>query len=218
MIVEIKATKRDTKGKAVESLRMEGKMPAVVYGPKQEALSITLNQREFSDTLMKAGESTVLSLSIDGEPHNVLIHEVDSDPVTGKARHADFYAIVKGQKVQVSIPLEFIGESTAVKGGANLVKTMHEIEVEADPMNLPQKLNVDISLLNAVGDQIVAQQISLPDGVTLVTGQDEVVATILEAKEETEETIVAPDLTSIELSEERGKKPGEESTEEPPKE
>jgi len=205
MITELKAAKRTKTGKQVAALRAEGTMPAVVYGPKQEAMSVEVSLKDFGKVLEKAGESTVVNLSIDGEGHNVLIHEVDRDPITDMPRHADFYAIVKGQKVTVHIPLVFIGESVAVKEGANLVKALHEIEVEADPMNLPHELTADISLLSAIGMQITARDIALPAGVTLVTDADEVVATILEAKEEVIEEVVAPDMAAIGDAVKRGK-------------
>lgn len=211
--MEIKAAKRGVSGKGVQALRKDGLMPAVIYGPKQEALPVEVNQREFAKVLEKAGESTVINLSVDGESHNVLIHEVDYDPVTSVARHADFYAIVKGQKVKVDIELEFVGESLAVKQGGNLVKALHELEVEADPMNLPHDLKVDISALAELNSHILAKDIVLPAGVSLVTGGDEVVATVVEAKEEEVVPVAAPDMTAIETSVERGKKEEEAAAE-----
>jgi large subunit ribosomal protein L25 len=205
MIVELKAAKRGVSGKGVQALRAEGKMPGIVYGPKQDALPVEMELRDFSKILKEAGESTVVNLTVDGAEHPVLIHEVDLDPVTNVPRHADFYAIVKGQKVRVNIPLEFVGESAAVKAGANLVKALHELEVEADPMSLPHKLEVDISALAELNAQILAGAVSLPADVTLVTGADEVVATAVAAKEEVEEPAVGPDMTAIGISEERGK-------------
>ena len=206
MVIELKAAKRSVSGKGVQALRKDGLIPSIVYGPKQEALPVEMNLREFTKVLEKAGESTVINLSVDGEGHNVLIHEVDVDPVTSVPRHADFYAIVKGQKVKVDIELEFVGESLAVKQGGNLVKALHELEVEADPMNLPHDLKVDISALAEINSHILAKDIALPAGVTLVTGGDEVVATVVEAKEEEVVPVTAPDMTAIETSVERGKK------------
>lgn len=213
MVIEIKAVKRGVSGKGVQALRKDGLMPAVVYGPKQEATPIEMNQREFAKALDKAGESTVISLSVDGEAHNVLIHDVDYDPVTNVARHADFYAIVKGQKVTVEIPLTFVGESPAVKQGGNLVKALHEIEIEADPMSLPHELTVDISSLVEMNSHIVAKDIVLPAGVSLVTAEDEVVATVVLAKEEEEAPVAGPDMSAIETSVERGKKEEEAAAE-----
>lgn len=202
----LKAAKRTTLGKGVSELRAGGDMPAVVYGPKQESLSITVNQREFEKVFKTAGESTVVTLNVDGDEINTLIHEVDFDPVRSTARHADFFAIVKGQKVQVMIPLEFVGESAAVKAGANLVKTLYEIEVEADPMNLPHNFEIDISVLAEVGAQITAGDIKMPTGVELVTNPEDVVALTAEAKEEELDTpVVGPDMEAIGDSEKRGK-------------
>jgi large subunit ribosomal protein L25 len=138
-----------------------------------------------------------------------LIHEVDRDPVTNQPRHADFYALEKGKKVEVAIPLSFIGESAAVKAGASLVKVMHELEIEADASKLPHELEIDISTLAAVGDQIHVKDIKLPSGVTTPIDGEEVVALIQEVEVE-EESAPAPDMASIEV-EQKGK--GEEEGE-----
>lgn len=210
MVVELKAMKRSVYGKGVRALREDGRIPAVVYGPKQKATSIELSLKDFTKALQAAGESSVVALSIDGEAHNVLVHDVDRDPITSVPRHADFYAIVKGQKVKIEVSLSFIGEAPAVKElGANLIKALHALEVEADPMNLPRELTVDVSGLSALDMRIIAKDIALPDGVTLVTKPDDVVVTVVEAVEE-KEPEPAPDIATIEISEERGKKPGEE--------
>lgn len=205
--MELSATKRSTTGKGVRALREEGKMPAVVYGPKQTATAIEVGLKDFSKALESAGESTVIQLMVDGIEHNVLIHDIDRDPITNTPRHADFYAIVKGQKVEVAVPLEFTGVAPAVKElNANLVKALREIEVSADPMNLPHEIIVDVSGLDVLDKQILAKDLSLPAGVTLVTGEDEVVATVVAAEEEKEEIVAALDMSTIGISEERGKK------------
>ncbi len=205
------AEARTKTGHGLDSLRAAGQMPAVVYGPKHESESIAVNVREFGKVLKAAGESAVVTLNIGGKEVPTLIHEVDLDPLTHAPRHADFYAIVKGQKVSVNIPLVFTGESAAVKAGANLVKVLHEIEVEADPMSLPHELSVDIAALANVDDQILAKDISLPAGVELKTGDDEVIALAAVAVEEDLSAPVAgPDMAAIGDSVEKGKKEDEE--------
>jgi len=214
--MELTATKRTVTGKAVETLRKAGKIPAVVYGAKDEAFSIELSARDFANVLKDAGESTVIQLSIDGSEKNVLIHDVDYDPITNQPRHADFYAVQKGQKVEVSIPLEFVGVAPVIKElGANVVKVLHEIEVEADAMSLPHELTVDVSSLTTVDSHISAKDIVLPTGVTLVTDPEEVVAIVAMPEEEPEEPVAAPDMASIGISEERGKKEEEAAPSEP---
>jgi large subunit ribosomal protein L25 len=197
------ATKRTVFGKAAKSLKDEGVVPAIVYGPKQEPVAVALSAREFDRVLKTAGESSVIDLTGLGAPMQVLIHEVDRDPVTNVPRHADLYAIEKGAKVEVAVPLDFIGESAAVKAGANLVKVMHELEIEAAPADLPHDIKVDISLLAAVDDQIHVRDLALPKGVEAKVDGDEVVALAQEVKEESEEAAPA-DLSSIEV-EKKGK-------------
>ncbi len=197
--------KRESTGAKAPVLRRAGKLPAVVYGPHQKAISIMIDGRVFDKVLKQAGESSVVLLSgLEGGDLPTLIHEVDLDPVTNRPRHIDFYAVTKGEKVDVSVELEFIGESPAVKAGMNIVKVLHEIEVEADPMNLPQSITVDISSLVNVGDQIHVRDLVLPHGVELMTEPDEVVILVQEVEIEKVEEVPAVDLASIEV-EKKGK-------------
>lgn len=202
----LQVTKREEGGPKAGALRRSGALPAVVYGAHQAATAITIDARAFGKALAAAGESTIVSLEGLGASLPTLIHEVDLDPVTHEPRHIDFYAVTKGQKVQVAVPLEYVGESPAVKAGANMVKVLHELEIEADPINLPHEIEVDISTLANVGDQIHARDLVLPAGVALMLEPEEVVALIQEVVEEVAEE--APvDLSVIEV-EQKGKEEG----------
>ncbi|OGG48122.1 hypothetical protein A2761_00615, partial [Candidatus Kaiserbacteria bacterium RIFCSPHIGHO2_01_FULL_51_33] len=149
---------------------------------------------------------SVISLSGVGEEKEALIHDVDFEPITGEPRHADFYIIEKGRKVQVKVPLNFIGIAPAVKEmGGILVKVIHEVEVEAIPKDLPHEIEVNISKLENFESKIEVKDITVPTGVKILAKPDEVVALVSEAKEE--ELEVAPeavDLSAIEV-EKRGK-------------
>ena len=204
-MLTLKVEKRKENGASAPVLRRAG-YPGVVYGAHHTATPIAISAIAFGKVLREAGEATIVSLAGLGEPLPTLIHEVDLDPITNQPRHVDFYAVTKGEKVEVHIPLEFIGVSAAVEAGANLVKVMHELEVEADPMNLPHDIKVDISVLKALGDKIHASDLILPKDITLVTPAEEVVALVQEVVEEKEEEIVAPvaDIASIEV-EKKGK-------------
>jgi large subunit ribosomal protein L25 len=129
--------------------------------------------------------------------------------VTNVPRHADFYAIEKGAKIEVAVPLVFVGEAPAEKAGANIVKVMHEVEIEADAAHLPHDIQVDISGLAAIDDQIHAKDLVLPSGVALKTDGDEVIALAQEVKEEVEEAPAAVDMGAIEV-EKKGKEEGAE--------
>jgi len=117
----------------------------------------------------KAGESSVIILSDGTNEHEALIHEIDIHPVTGVPRHADFYVIEKGKKIQVKVPLEFIGVSPAVKDlGGILVKVLRELEIEAAAKDLPHDLKVDISALKELTSTIHVSDLKIPAGVTVV--------------------------------------------------
>lgn len=199
------------KGAGMGALRRAGSIPAVVYGAHQESTPITIPAVAFEKVLREAGEATIVSLAGLGAPLPTLIHDVDRDPLTNRPRHVDFYAVTKGEKVEVAIPLTFEGESPAVEAGANLVKVLHEIEVEADPMNLPHGVIVDLSLLKAIDDRICAKDLKLPAGVTLVTEPEEVVALVQEVVEEKVEEVPA-DISAIEV-EKKGKEEEAPATE-----
>ncbi|MCI0597559.1 50S ribosomal protein L25 [Candidatus Parcubacteria bacterium] len=212
MTITVAASKREETGKRAKRLALPDALSAVVYGPKQEATPITVSLRTFQKVLKEAGESSVLELTGLGAPLQVLIHDVDHDPVTNIPRHADFYAIEKGAKVEVAVPLVFVGESPAVKGGASLVKVLHELEVEAAPADLPHELTVDISILANVGDQIHVGALSIPKGVEVKAEPDQVVALIQEVAVEEETAAPAPDMAAIEV-EKKGKEEGGEEAE-----
>jgi large subunit ribosomal protein L25 len=206
---KLKVEKRDLK-ENVAVLRKSGQMPAVFYGPKDPSTPIKVSLIDFKKAWKTAGESTVVVLEGDGIDADVLIHQVDLDPVTDIAIHADFYAIEKGKKLSVDVPLVFIGVSPAVKDlGAVLVKVAHEVEIEALPKDLPHTLEVDIAGLVTFDSVLTAADIKLPEGVTLVVKPEEVIASVYEPKEEVIEAPV--DLAAIEV-EKKGKevKEGEE--------
>lgn len=182
----LKVEARDAK-RSADAVRSAGLLPAVVYGAKQEATPISVPLSEFERLFRAAGETTVVVLSGLGDEKETLIHDVQFHPVTGLPLHADFYALEKGKKIEINIPLEFVGQAPAEKAGHIIVKALHEIEIEVSAAELPHSLPVDLSTLENVGDHIVASQIKLPASATLLTGPDEIVVSITEFKEEKEE-------------------------------
>lgn len=190
-----------------ENLRKEGIIPAVFYGKKQASQPIAVQRSEFIKVWKAVGESGVVSLVGPHGTVDALIHEVDADPVTEIPRHADFYVFEKGKKIEVNIPLVFVGVSPAVKDlSGNLVKVMHELAIEASPENLPHEIEVDISTLTTFDSVILAKDITLPKGVSLAANEDEVVASVSAPRgDEPEEPAVAPDLSAIEVVK-KGKK------------
>lgn len=213
-MLTLKASLRD-KTVQPEHIRKTGDIPAVFYGKKEASTPISIAQTDFLKVWKEAGESTIVTLETPSGTKESLIHDVDFDPITGAPRHADFYVFEKGHKVEVELPIEFEGVSPAVKDlGGVLVKVLHELKVEAEPKNLPPHLIIDISVLANIGDQILAKDLRLPEGVSLEEQPEEVVALVAAPREEKEEESAPIDLSSIEV-EEKGKKEEEgESTSE----
>jgi large subunit ribosomal protein L25 len=193
-------------GAKLGSLRASGKIPAVMYGPKNPSETVVVNEIEFIKAFRQAGESTVIVANLDGAEHETLVHDLDLEPVSGKIRHIDFLVLEKGKKITLHVPLEYVGDSAAVKAGGLLVKVLHEIEIEAMPKDLPHNIEVDISALVTLESQIKAGDLKLPAGVELKTDAEEIIAIVSAAKEETEEVSAPVDLSAIELSEKKGKK------------
>lgn len=203
----IKVTKRD-EGVKLMVLRKSGKIPAVFYGMGKKTTSISIPNIEFKKVWREAGESSTVKVEMEGNKDdiNVLIHEVQVDPVTSEPIHVDFLVIDMKKKIRVKIPLVFEGVSNAVKTGiGNLVKVLHEVEIEALPADLPQKLSVDISKLETLENTIVVSDIKLPAGVVAITNGTDIVVSVVAQVEEKEEVVVAPDLSAIEV-EKKGKK------------
>ncbi|MEK7514480.1 MAG: 50S ribosomal protein L25 [Patescibacteria group bacterium] len=210
-MLTLEVTERSAKD-SLSQLRSKGLMPAVFYGKKTPSTSISVPQRTFIKLWKKAGESTVVSLKTQKGELLVLVHDVDLDPVTDIPRHADFYVFEKGDKIKVKVPIEFIGSSPAVKElGGVLIKVLYDLEIEAEPTNLPHHIEIDISSLTTFGSHITAKDITLPEGVFLAVSPDDVIVSVTEPKEEkVEETLM--DITDIEV-EKKGKEPtAEEGT------
>ncbi len=207
---KLTATKR-SKAEKLVTVRNNGMVPAVVYGAHVENTIISVPSVDFIKVFRVAGESSPVQLAIDGINVDVLIHDVQIDPLKGFPLHIDFLAVDMNKEVTVSIPLEFTGVAPSEKAGlGSLVKVLHEVEVSALPKDLPHTIVVDISTLVTLDDQIHVSNIVLPKGVKMLTSAEEVVALVAVAKEEVEQAPV--DLSAIEV-EKKGKKESTEETE-----
>lgn len=206
--------KRSQAGKQLNELRSAGRVPAVVYGPKDEPISVSFTALELEQILAREGESSVITLSGDDVEKDVLIQDIQMHPLRDSIEHVDFYVIDKTKKIETEVPLEFTGEAPAVKSlGGTLVKVMHEIEIRSLPTEIPQNIEVDISSLEDFDSSILVKDLKLPEGVEPVTDPEETVA-IAEAprEEEPEEPEEEMNLEDIEV-EQKGKEASEEESE-----
>ncbi len=193
-------------GEKLDVLRKGGQIPAVFYGAGKASTSISVGNVEFKKVWRNAGESSAVQVIMPTGNVDVLIHEVQVDPVTDEPIHIDFLAIDMKKKIKVNVELDFIGVSLAVKSGiGTIVKVLHEVEIEALPADLPHALTVDISKLATLQDQIFVSDIKIPKGVEVITAGHDVVASVVEQVEEKEEVVAPVDLSAIEV-EKKGKK------------
>lgn len=207
----IKAKKRNLNIK-LDVLRKGGEIPAVFYGAGKTTTPVSLSNVEFKKIWREAGESSAVKIAMSSGDIDALIHEVQVDPITDEPIHVDFLAIDMKKKIKVKVPIEFEGISNAVKDGlGNLVKVLHEIEIEALPVDLPHNLVADISKLETLDDNIFVSDIKLPVGVMVITHGTDVVASVVVQVEEKEEVVAPVDLSTIEV-EKKGKKEEEGET------
>lgn len=197
MTTSLAVNPRTNKEKA-QDLRIKGGIPGIVYGPKQESLPISLDQKVFEKLFKEAGESTIITLEGLGQPVEVLIKEVEFHPVKLQISHVDLYAIERGKEITTDVPLHFEGEAPATKLGAVINKILHSVEVTCRPSKLPDSIKVDLSKLADVEDRIVVSDLVVGEGVTINDDADEVVAIADEVKEE-ESANEEVDMSSIEV-------------------
>ncbi len=206
--MELKAELRTMKGKQVKTLRKKGVLPAVLYGEGIPTESLSIAYKDFEKAWKAVGESSLLRLDLLGKTHNVLIHDIAFDPLKNTFLHADFYAVRMDRVIRTHVPLEFVGESPAVKNeGGILVKVLHELEAEALPKDLPRTLQVDISKLHLLDARLAVKDISLPQGVKIITDEHEVIALIERPRSDEElaalsQAPVAPEVAEVKTEQE----------------
>lgn len=149
----ISADIRDVNQKTSQ-LRAERKVPGVVYGKTQEAISVLFDASDFLRLYRSAGESNIISLKVGKLDLEVLVQQTQKHPVTGEFTHVDFYAITRGEKLTAHIHLNFVGEAPAVKDGCVVQEVIKEIEVKCLPRDLKDHFDVDLSVLKEEGDSI----------------------------------------------------------------
>lgn len=218
----LQAQKREETGNQLSSLREGGYVPGVVYGPTVENTLVKVNEPDFIKVFRDAGENTLISLHIDDDknPRVVLIHDMALDPLKHTPLHVDFYQVPLDRMITSEVPLVFVGESPAVKEeDGTLIKTLHSIEVESLPTNIPQEIEVDISPLETFDDVITVASLRVEEGVEIKTGAEEVIASVTPPRSEEElealEEEIIEDVEAVEGVAEEGEdlEEGEEAPE-----
>ncbi|MDP4000712.1 MAG: 50S ribosomal protein L25 [bacterium] len=202
--ITITAQKREQLGKHVAKIRKEDNLPGVLYGHETKSQPLQVNAKEFGKIFKKAGESTIVSLVLDGKTRPVLIHDVQNHYLNGEPIHVDFYAVNMNEKLKAKVVLHFIGESSAVKTmGGVLIKNMSEVEVECLPADLPASFEIDISKLINFDEGIRISDIEVSDKVKILAKPEELITIVTAPRTEAElaeleAAPVAEDVSAVE--------------------
>ena len=174
---EFTAQRRTVLGKKVRRLRRAGLVPGVVYGPVVKGtVPVSVDRREFVKFYQTNGHSTLFVLRWEDGDESVFIREVQQDPVRREPLHVDFFAPNLRMPVRAVVPIVFHNPSSTIDGMLAEIRT--EVEVEALPASIPHQIDVDVSQLVQPGDVIRVGELPLPDGVTVVTDENESVVQI----------------------------------------
>lgn len=186
----LSAQKRDASDRhSARETRVGGRVPAVVYGHGTDSFTVSVDQSDILRTYRTAGQSSLVNLDVDGKNVKVLIQEISLHPVTRTIQHVDFYAVNLKETTNVNVPIDFVGESPAIKDlGGVLMKENDEIEIRCLPTDIPHELTVDISTLENVGDSILVSDLHLdPEKFRVFLEPDTVLCSIAAPRIEVEE-------------------------------
>jgi len=185
--MELAVQKREILGRRVKELRRQGLIPAELYGRGIDNLHLVVPEKDFNKVFKQAGENQVVDLDVAGQKRPVLIYEINRDAVTDEILNIDFYQVRLDEKLRVKVPVEFTGDSPAIKAGNILVKAIQEIEVEALPGNIPHSFIVDISRLAEVGQDFKVKDFVADKNVKILIEPESVIVTIQAPLTEEEE-------------------------------
>ena len=214
--VVLKANPRTVTGRHVRALRRSGQLPGVIYGHNVEPVIISMDAREASRVLGRLSSSSLITIDVDGKEYPSLVREKQINYVKRNLIHVDFQVVSLTEKIRANVGIMLTGASLAVKDfNAMLINGLTELEVEAFPQDLPERVVVDIAALLKIGDAIHVKDIILPENVTVMSSPDEmVVLATAPAKEEVEEVVTPEEVIVEEGAEpeviEKGKKEEEE--------
>ena len=178
--IELKVDKREVLGKKVRFLRNNGIIPVHLFGQNTESQALQGEAMTLSKVLAHAGHTRLIDLKVgkSKKAHNVMVREVQKDPVKGSLIHVDFYEVNMAEKIKVEVPIALIGESPALKIKENMLnQSLNTLTIECLPDKMVDQIQVDISVIKEVDEAVHVKDIVLPD-ITILNDPDLVIAKV----------------------------------------
>ena len=233
--VDLQAQERGERGKnAARRLRASGMTPAVLYGEGNEAggsTSLAVPTKIVDYTLHHFGDNALYNIDFDGATSTARVVDAQRDPVSGVLVHVDFAPVDMSERIEVTVPITVVGEAPGVEEGGVLQQVAYEIQVESLPGDIPQEITINVSGLG-MHENLTLGDLTLPEGVTLLSEPEDVAVTVtapteiteeeMEAagivEEPTEEELAAEEAAELEEDAEGEEAPEEDAAEEGPTE
>ena len=190
---------RTITGKAVARLRREGRLPAVVFGHGTASEPVTIDSHAFDQLRRRTGSSTLIDLSVDGgKARPVLLHGIQVHRITRRPLHVDLFAVRMTEELTVDVQLVPDGVAPATLQGGSLVHPVSMVRARALPADLPETIHYDLSSLVGYDDTITVADLAVPAGVTLQADPADVIARVLEPREEVVAVVEAVAVAPVE--------------------
>ena len=200
--VALQANERGERGKnAARRLRASGMTPAVLYGDDGDSTSLAVETRTLDYTLTHYGDNALYDIDLGSGSSTARVVDAHRDPVTGLLVHVDFAPVNMREKIEVTVPLTVVGEAAGSEEGGVLQQVTYEIQVETLPGDIPQEITLDVTPLG-MNENLTLGDLSLPEGVELLSDPEEVAATVTQPTEITDEEMEAAGIVEEESDEE----------------
>lgn len=215
--ISLKLTERKELGKAVKALRRSGIVPANIYERGKQSMAVSAPFMDMTKVYNAAGKHHPVELTVEGKKRLAMIKDVDLDPVKNTLRHVSFHAVNRNEKVEAEVPVKIDGEIPAEKISLMVLQNLDTVEVKALPANLPDELLVPGSKLAQEGDRVTVADIKVPEGVTVLTDPEIMVADVQMPKDQIAEADAAlaeqKEASEVEASQGGDAPQAEQSTE-----
>lgn len=208
LAVKLQASKReDLKKSNTKKIRQSGRIPAVVYGNNKGAQTISVDSIELLKTVRDEGKNAIISLDVEGEAVDVMLHEYQIEPLKDELVHADFYIVNMSQEMDVEVIVHLEGEAPGTKEGGVLQQPLYELAVRAKPADIPEEITVDVSSLN-IGDSIMVSDLKEGKNYEILEDENTTIVSVTapdtteEEEETTDEEVTEPEVINEKSEEE----------------